>query len=89
MILDSERPDQGLLRRFKTAQLRRADPIQQEPRPSYVYRWCPIPGNRHISAMGKDGYERLGEVSAAPVTTLVSRWDRDWVKLHEAAAAAK
>ena len=81
--------DQGLLRRFKTAQLRRADPIQQDPRPSYVYRWCTIPGNRHISAMGKDGYERLGQLPATPVTTLVPRWDRDWVKLHEAAVATK
>lgn len=81
--------DQGLLRRFKAAQLRRADPIQQDPRPSYVYRWCTIPGNRHISAMGKDGYERLSQLAAAPVKTLVPRWDRDWVTLHEAAAAAK
>ena len=80
--------DQGLLRRFKAAQLRRADPIQQDPRPSYVYRWCTV-HNRHISAMGKDGYERLGQLAAAPVTTLVPRWDRDWVKLHEAAVAAK
>jgi glycosyltransferase involved in cell wall biosynthesis len=78
--------DQGLLRRFKAAQLRRADPIQYDPRPSYVYRWCTIPGNRHISAMGKDGYERLGQLAASPVTTLVPRWDRNWVKLHEAAA---
>ena len=67
--------DQGLLRRFKATQLRRADPIQQDPRPSYVYRWCTV-HNRHISAMGKDGYERLGQISAAPVTTLVPRWDR-------------
>jgi glycosyltransferase involved in cell wall biosynthesis len=78
--------DQGLLRRFKAAQLRRADPIQHDPRPSYVYRWCTIPGNRHISAMGKDGYERLGQLPVTPVATLVPRWDRDWVKLHEAVA---
>ncbi len=77
--------DQGLLRRFKAAQLRRADPIQHDPRPSYVYRWCTV-HNRHISAMGKDSYERLGQLSSVPVTTLVPRWDRDWVKLHEAAA---
>jgi hypothetical protein len=36
--------------------------------------------------MGKDGYERLGQLSAAHVTTLVPRWDRDWVKLHQEAA---
>ena len=35
--------------------------------------------------MGKDGYQRLAQVSAATGTTLVPRWDRDWVKLHEAA----
>jgi len=50
--------DQGLLKRFKSANLRRADPIQFDPRPSYVYRWFTA-HSLHISAMGADGYDRL------------------------------
>ena len=51
--------DQGLLKRFKAANLRRADPIQFDARPSYVYRWFTA-HSQHLSAMGADGYDRLG-----------------------------
>ena len=48
-----------MLIRFKATNLRRADPIQFDPRPGYVYRWFTA-HSQHISAMGADGYERLG-----------------------------
>jgi len=47
-----------LLIRFKATNLRRADPIQFDPRPGYVYRWFTA-HSQLISAMGADGYERL------------------------------
>jgi glycosyltransferase involved in cell wall biosynthesis len=77
--------DQGLLRRFEAAGLRRADPIRFDPRPSYVYRWYTA-HTRHLSAQGRDGYERLGRVPAAPVGLLEPRWEVDWEALHQAAA---
>ena len=75
--------DQGLLRRFKSAKLRRADPIQQDPRPSYVYRWF-TSHSTHISAMGTDGYERLAGKAAERIGTVTPRWDVDWSKLAAA-----
>jgi glycosyltransferase involved in cell wall biosynthesis len=77
--------DQGLLKRFKTANLRRADPIQFDSRPSYVYRWYTA-HSQHISAMGKDGYERLGRLAAGRAATITPRWSRDWLALHAAAS---
>ncbi|CAN5494508.1 hypothetical protein BH11PLA2_BH11PLA2_22660 [soil metagenome] len=70
--------DQGLLKRFKKANLRRADPIQCDPRPSYVYRWFTA-HNLHISAMGSDGYERLRRQPLPAVTTITPGWERDWI----------
>ncbi len=37
----------------------------------------------------KDVFIRVAELAAAPVTTLVPRWDRDWVKLHKAVVATE
>lgn len=76
--------DQGLLRRFKTAKLKRADPLQFDPRPSYVYRWF-TSHSQHLSALGKDGYERLGRATTSPTSTLVPTWHKDWIALHEQA----
>jgi glycosyltransferase involved in cell wall biosynthesis len=70
--------DQGLLRRFKAARLRRADPIQHNPRPSYIYRWHTAHAH-HISAMGPDGYARLGDQSATGINSIAPRWERDWL----------
>ena len=78
--------DQGLLKRFKAAKLRRGDPIQFDDRPSYVYRWYTAHSS-HLSAMGARGYERPGTFVAERVTHLEPRWDRDWVQLHEQAIA--
>ncbi len=76
--------DQGLLRRFKSAKLRRADPIQHDPRPSYVYRWF-TSHSTHISAMGANGYERLGQTPVQSIANVEPRWDVDWVTLHDTA----
>lgn len=78
--------DQGLLRRFKAAKLRRADPIQFDPRPSYVYRWFTA-HSQHISAMGRDGYARIGKTPVKPVGKLSPRWEVDWVATHDACQA--
>jgi glycosyltransferase involved in cell wall biosynthesis len=74
--------DQGLLQRFKARQLKRADPIQVDSRPSYVYRWHTA-HNQHLSAMGKDGYERLGQQPLNNISKIAPRWSQDWVLLHE------
>lgn len=69
--------DQGLLKRFKGAKLRRADPTQYDHRPSYVYRWFTT-HRAHISCMGDDGYARLGKVGNDYIGTVVPSWERDW-----------
>lgn len=79
--------DQGLLRRFKADKLRRADPIQFDPRPSYVYRWYTA-HSQHISAMGAGGYERLSEVTANRIDAIEPAWDRDWMGMAEVELAA-
>lgn len=72
--------DQGLLRRLKEARLRRADPLQYDARPSYVYRWY-TSHTQHISAMGRDGYERLGQQPLPAITSITPGWSRDWLRL--------
>jgi hypothetical protein len=74
--------DQGLLKRFKAANLRRADPIQFDARPSYVYRWFTA-HNQHISAMGAEGYERLGRQPLPTTATITPKWERDWSALQD------
>jgi hypothetical protein len=76
--------DQGLLRRFKAAKFGRADPLQFDSRPSYVYRWYTAHSS-HLSALGADGYERLGILPAERVSQLKPHWERDWVELHQQA----
>ncbi len=73
--------DQGLLKRFLAANVSRTDPIQWDPRPSFVYRWYTA-HNQHLSAMGNGGYERLGFSTVSPVESLVPKWEKDWVALH-------
>ena len=75
--------DQGLLRRFKAAKLRRADPIQHDPRPSYVYRWFTA-HSTHISAMGAKGYERLGQAPSRRIAKIEPSWNVDWLELANA-----
>lgn len=75
--------DQGLLRRFKSAMLRRADPIQHDSRPSYVYRWFTA-HSTHISAMGANGYEQLGQTPVDQIASVEPRWDVDWLDLANA-----
>jgi len=74
--------DQGLLKRFKATNLRRADPIQFDARPSYIYRWFTA-HNQHLSAMGADGYERLGRQPLPATTTITPGWERDWLFIHD------
>jgi hypothetical protein len=78
--------DQGLLRRFKSEKLRRANPIKFDPRPSYIYRWYTA-HSKHISAMGADGYEQLANDAADPIACLYPHWDRDWTKIADNEAA--
>lgn len=76
--------DQGLLRRFKSHNLRRADPIQIDPRPSYVYRWFDS-HSRHLSALGPHGFEILGKHAAKRIGQVLPGWDRDWIALAQSA----
>ncbi|MEX2139799.1 MAG: glycosyltransferase [Pirellulales bacterium] len=76
--------DQGLLLRFKEAHLRRSDPIQFDARPSYVYRWYTA-HSQHLSALGANGYERLGLLPSEHTMSITPHWERDWLALHEAA----
>lgn len=46
--------------------------------PSYIYRWHTYPNAWHISAMGKDGYQRRGEEAIERVTQVIPAWSRDW-----------
>ena len=71
------------MRRFKAAKLRRADPLQHDPRPSYVYHWF-TSHSTHISAMGADGYERLGRTAAERIAKVEPRWEIDWLDLANA-----
>jgi len=70
--------DQALLKRLKSGKLRNADPLKFDTRPSYVYRWFTAHSS-HISALGSDGYERLGVYEIELIEELKPRWDRDWV----------
>jgi hypothetical protein len=72
--------DQGLLKRFKAANLRRADPIQFDARPSYVYRWFTA-HSHHISALGKDGYEVLRGIESTVNTTITPGLSPFWEQL--------
>ena len=80
--------DQGLLRRFKSSKLRRADPIQFDQRPSYIYRWFTTGCPWHLSALGSDGYERLGEREQLDVNKLVPCWEKDWLALWKSLDSA-
>ena len=69
--------DQGLLKRFKAANLRRADPIRVDERPSYIYRWFTA-HSQHLSALGADGYARLGNQQTAQIARITPHWEREW-----------
>lgn len=49
--------------------------------PSYIYRWHTYPGARHISALGKNGYQRRGEEPLEHVARIAPSWSRDWPAL--------
>jgi len=71
--------DQALAGRFKRAGIRSASPAGL---PSFIYRWS-YPGARHLSAMGKGGYERRGNEPIEPVARIDPQWSRDWAGLVE------
>jgi hypothetical protein len=74
--------DQGLLRRFKAASLRRADPIRFDPRPSYIYRWGTTPCGWHISGLNRqDGYERVAAKQGESIQQLTPALEKDWTEL--------
>ena len=83
--------DQALAERFKRAAIRAASPSDIVPNddasarscgylglPSFIYRWHTYPGARHISAMGKDGYQRRGEEPVAHISCLAPGWSAPW-----------
>lgn len=78
--------DQALAGRFKKAGIRPISPSDTLPSghgpclrlPSYIYRWYTYPNARHISALGKDGYERRGEEPVEHVARITPCWSRDW-----------
>ncbi len=78
--------DQSLLRRMKRAGLRRADPLDYDDRPSYVYRWCTIAGHKHLSALDKrTGYQTMGNLDSAPVAGPINpQFEHDWTRLAAA-----
>jgi len=49
--------------------------------PSYIYRWHTYPGARHISALGKNGYQRRGEEPVEHVARITPCWSRNWPAL--------
>lgn len=57
-----------------------ACPMPQAPcsLPSYIYRWHTYPGARHISALGKDGYQSRGEETVEPIDCLKPGWSQAW-----------
>jgi hypothetical protein len=61
--------DQALAARFVQAGIRQADPVLLGYRPFYVYVWGSSP---HLSAMGPDGYKRLGSFSAEKTVVVPS-----------------
>jgi hypothetical protein len=74
--------DQGLLRRFKAANLRRADPIRFDLRPSYIYRWGTTPCGWHISGLNRqDGYERVAMKQGESIQRLTPALEKDWLHL--------
>jgi hypothetical protein len=72
--------DQGLRRRWDLRKITRLDPIVTDPRPSFIYRWCTT-GSRHLSSMGKHGYEQLAEAKATRVERIEPRWSKDWTAM--------
>lgn len=92
--------DQALAARFKRAGILAASPsdiartasASAAPTcgsfdlPSYIYRWHTYPSARHISAMGKDGYQRRGQELVEHVARVAPCWSRDWPALVGASA---
>ncbi|NQU20966.1 MAG: glycosyltransferase family 2 protein [Candidatus Nealsonbacteria bacterium] len=77
--------DQALAARFRKAGVRVAS---LGGVPSYVYRWFTYENARHISALGKDGYERRGQEPIVRREVVVPGWGRDWEEISTAASAA-
>jgi hypothetical protein len=70
--------DQGLASRFAKAKAREA---RMSGEPSYIYRFYSYPNPRHLSAAGKEGYERRGEESIPRIEGAVKpHWSKDWTK---------
>jgi len=84
--------DQALAARFRRAGIKPVSPSELLANPStptdidrscltlpsYVYRWHTYPGARHISALGKDGYERRGQEPVEHVNRIIPAWSRNW-----------
>ena len=52
--------DQALARRLKEAAVDEADPIRLGFKPFFIWSWGGRRGSWHLSAMGQNGYQRLG-----------------------------
>ena len=78
----------GLLRRFKAAKLRRADPLQCDARPSYVLPLVHQPHTQHPRPSARMATNGLDAVPSDSISSLVPAWQKDWILLHEKAAVA-
>jgi len=77
--------DQGLATRMKRIGIPQASPTG---RPSFVHRWGTIRNPRHLSAMGRGGYERRGqEKIVRQLKPIQPGWTKDWEKKVQQAIA--
>jgi len=75
--------DQALGSRLKRAGFR---PVSPAGLPSFVYRWFTYHGARHLSAMGRGGYEQRGEEKIVPhVGRVQPIWSKNWPRRVEQA----
>jgi glycosyltransferase involved in cell wall biosynthesis len=76
--------DQALRRRWAMKHVARRNPITFDSRPSFVYRWATT-GDKHLSAMGEGGYERLGSVKHPyrKISRIEPKWSKNWTRLAE------
>jgi hypothetical protein len=79
--------DAKLLQRFRDAGAVRVDPLQFDPRPSYVYRWHDRPDSFHVSDEGGEGnglYEQFADRPKPWIGSVTPKLERPWAFLTTA-----
>jgi len=75
--------DQALGRRLRQMNVCQASPVGL---PSFIYRWFTYHNARHLSAMGRGGYERRGVEKIVPhVGRIQPIWSQNWPRRVEQA----